>query len=192
MNTIENIKNRRSTKKFKSENIPDEIIFELIDCGRRASFGGPPKKKCQVSEFIIITDQKIKNALALEYEDRQFIKDAPIIIACCANTKNDPEYMEWDISVSLSIENILLAANELSLGGCIITAFTKHKKHTKDREKLIKILKIPDHIYLMALITIGYRDVNEEIPEKELRDFEEIVHTDTYGRKYNESRKKSN
>jgi nitroreductase len=43
MDTIENIKNRRSTRKFLSKEVPINMIYELIDCARHAPFGGPPK-----------------------------------------------------------------------------------------------------------------------------------------------------
>ncbi len=56
METINCIKTRRSKRKFLDKNISDKIIAELIDCARHAPFGGPPKKYCQLLEFIIIKD----------------------------------------------------------------------------------------------------------------------------------------
>jgi nitroreductase len=127
-----------------------------------------------------VRNQTIKDKLALKYEDRQFIKKAPVIIACCADKTRDPDYQEWEISVSLAMENILLAANELGLGACILTTFLRHPKHHLDRKEIVKALNLPPNIELIALIAVGYKDPSEKIERKELREIKEIIHWDTY------------
>ena len=176
METFECIKSRRSVRKFLDKEVSDEIIRKLIDAARHAPFGGPLKKDCQLWEFIIIKDKSIKEKLALNYDDRQFIKQAPIIIAVCADKTKDPEYKAWEITASLATENILLAAHNLGLGACYVTAFTHHKEHEEDRKILIETLNLPEHIELIALIPIGYPDSSEEIKPKELRDIDEMIH----------------
>lgn len=180
MDAIKCIKTRRSKRKFLDKDIPDKIIKELIDCARYAPFGGPPAKAPQLWEFIIVKDKTIKKGLALNYKDRQYIKNASVIIATCADKTRDTEYKDWDITTSLAIENILLAAHNLGLGACFVTTFTHHQKHIKDRRKLVEILNLPEHIELIALIPIGYADPSEKIAKKELRGVEEIIHNDKW------------
>jgi len=180
METINCIKTRRSRRKYLDKEIPDEIIEQLIDCARHAPFGGPPKKEHQLWEFIIVRDEKIKVKLALNYEDRQFIKQAPVIIAVCADKTKDPDYKDWDITISLAIENILLAAYDFGLGACFVTTFMHHKRHKRDREILIETLNLPKHIELIALIPIGYPYSSEEIEKKELRKINEMKHFDKW------------
>ena len=180
METIECIKTRRSRRKFLKKEIPDEIIRELIDCARHAPFGGPPKKEPQLWEFIIVKDKAIKEKLALHYEDRQFVKEAPVVIAVCADKTRDPKYKDWDVTCGLAIENFLLAAHDLGLGACFVTAFTHHEGHKEDRKVLIEILNLPEHIELIALIALGYPDPSEKIEEKELREIDEMIHFDKW------------
>ena len=175
METIDCIKTRRSIRKYLDKEVPDEIIKKLIDCARHAPFGGPPKKEPQLWEFIIIKDKAIKEKLALDYEDRQFMKQAPVIIAVCGDKTKDPKYKDWEITCSLAIENILLAAHDLGLGACFVTPFTHHEGHKEDRKKLIKTLNLPEHIKLISLITVGYPDPSEKIEEKELRNINEMI-----------------
>lgn len=176
MDAIKCIKTRRSRRNFLDKDIPDEIIRELIDCARHAPFGGPPIKAPQLWEFIIVKDKAVKEKLALDYKDRQYIKQAPVIIAVCADKSKDPDYKDYEITASLSVENILLAAHDLGLGACFVTTFGHHKKHKKDREALIKALGLPKHIELIALIPFGWPDLSEKIEKKELRKIEEMTH----------------
>jgi nitroreductase len=178
METIDCIKTRRSRRKFLDKEVPNEIVRKLIDCARHAPFGGPPKKEPQLWEFIVIKDKKVKEKLALDYEDRQFCKQAPIMIAICGDKTKDPKYKDWEITCSLAIENLLLAAHDLGLGVCFVTTFTHHEGHKEDRKKLIEALNLPEHIELIALIPIGYPDPSEEIEEKELREIDEMMHFD--------------
>lgn len=180
METLDCIKSRRSVRKFLDKEVSGEIIKKLIDCARNAPFGGPPKKECQLWEFVIVKDNKIKEKLALKYEDRQFIKKAPVIIAVCTDKTKDPKYMNWDITASLAIENILLASHDFGLGACYVTTFTHHEGHKEDRKTLIQALNLPDNIWLVALIPIGYPDTSEEIKDKELREIDEMAHFDKW------------
>lgn len=180
---IDLIINRRSCRKYLKKEIDDSIIKRIINCGRNAPFGGKPIPKCQVSEFIVIKNSKIKEKLALNYEDREFIKQSPVIIAVLANKDNDPKYEEYVLSASLSIENMIIGAESMGLGTCILSCFLNYKKHSEDKKRLREVLNLPDNIELIALLTLGYKDNNEIILEKELRDYEEVVSFDTYKNK---------
>ncbi|MEF8847435.1 MAG: nitroreductase family protein [Candidatus Paceibacterota bacterium] len=176
MDAIDCIKTRRSRRNFLDKKVSEETIKKLIDCARNAPFGGPPRKDCQLWEFVVIRDDSIKEELTLEYDDREFIKEAPVTIAVCADKRKDPDYKNWEVTCSLAAENILLAAHSLGLGACYVTTFMHHEGHTEDREKLVKTLNLPEHIKLICLIPIGYPDSDEDIEPKELRDIEEMLH----------------
>ena len=55
---IEEILNRRSVRKYLNKEIDDNIVKQIINCGRSAPFGGKPEPKCQVAEYIIIKDKE--------------------------------------------------------------------------------------------------------------------------------------
>ena len=163
---IKIIKNRRSCRKYLNAEIPDKILEEIINCGRNAPFGGKPKPDCQVTEYIVIKDEKIKEKLSLNYEDRKFIKNAPVIIAILANKNNDPKYEEYILSTALSIENMIIGAESFDIGSCILSCFMNYKKHEQDKITSREILNLPENIELVALLSLGYKDNREEIPEK--------------------------
>ncbi len=174
------IKNRRSHRKYLNKEIPDKILEEIINCGRNAPFGGKPKPDCQVTEYIIIKDNEVKEKLALNYEDRSFIKTAPVIIAILANKNNDPKYEEYILSSALSIQNMIIAAESFGIGSCILSCFMNYEKHLQDKIISREILNLPENIELVALLSLGYKDNNEEIMEKKLKDYNDIVYIDKY------------
>lgn len=176
MDTIDCIKSRRSRREYLDKEVSEDTIKELIDCARHAPFGGPPKKECQLWEFVVIRKEFTKEKLTLGYEDRQFVKEASAVIAVCADKRKDSDYKNWEVTCSLAVENILLAAHNLGLGACYVTTFMHHEDHKEDREKLIETLDLPEHIKLIALIPVGYPDSPEDVEGKELRKIEEITH----------------
>ena len=55
MNTLECIKTRHSTRKFKADQLSRELIAQVLDAGRRAPSGG----NTQLTHFMVITNQDV-------------------------------------------------------------------------------------------------------------------------------------
>ena len=180
METIDCIKTRRSKRKYLDKDVPDSVVNELIDAARQAPFGGPPTKGPQVWEFVVVREQETKNKLALHYEDRQWVAKAPVIIACCADKDRDPDYKNWEVTAAMAIQNLLLAAHDKGLGACYVATFMHHVNHGAERSALRKALALPENVELVAVVTVGYPDPEEEVKGKELRGLEEITHRERF------------
>ncbi len=72
---------RRSIRKFKSDPIQDDTIQAILKAGRRA----PSVANIQSTRYVIIKSLEMKSKLN-EYT-LPFVKEAPVVIACCADTK---------------------------------------------------------------------------------------------------------
>jgi len=83
LTTKEAIEQRRSIRKFKSDEISDEIIFELLDSARLA----PSGCNSQPWRFKIVRDKIIKEQLYAAAHNQSFIKEAPVVIVCCLDIK---------------------------------------------------------------------------------------------------------
>lgn len=59
MNTLECIKTRHSTRKFKADQVSRELIDQVLDAGRRAPSGG----NTQLTHFMVITNQDVLQEL---------------------------------------------------------------------------------------------------------------------------------
>jgi nitroreductase len=159
MNTIEIIKTRRSIRRYTNQEIPKDILMDILDCGRYA----PSGHNCQPWHFVIITDQEIKEKLSSIARYGRFIKDSHVTIAIfCEKTARC--LLE---DACAATQNILLAAWHYGIGTCWINSF--RKEHSKETEKL---LKCPDTHELAVMITLGYPS---EKPEKGRKDLNEMI-----------------
>ena len=80
MELIKAIYERRSVRRFKKDNIPDEIITEILDAARWS----PSWANTQVCSYIVVKDQTIKERLVDTLPPtnpaRNGIIDAPVLI----------------------------------------------------------------------------------------------------------------
>lgn len=152
METIKAINERRSIRKFKNIEIGEDILSTLLGAAQMAPSAG----NMQGRDYIIITDQIIKQKLVKASYDQEFIKHAPIIIVLIANIERSSNrygdrgtlYAIQDASAS--IMNLMLAAHDLGLGTCWVGAFND--------DSVKEILKIPPSLKPLAIIPIGYPD----------------------------------
>lgn len=92
---------------------------------------------------------------------------APVVLVLGFDTRKG-KYGKYD--VTLAGGNMMTMATSLGLGTCWIGAF--------DEKKVKEILEIPEHIEVIALITLGYPGENAEIPPRV--ELEKIVHWESW------------
>lgn len=173
MDILEAIKSRRSIRAFKSQNVPAEIVENLIDAARWAPSAG----NIQPWEFIIIRKPEIKRRLAEAALGQTFIEEAPVVIVVCANEDRSSQgygvrgrtlYCIQDTAAA--IQNIHLAAHSLGLGTCWVGAFREEEARVT--------LKVPYGMRPVAIIPVGYPD--EEPSPRSRRPINQIVHYETF------------
>jgi nitroreductase len=199
LTTKEAIERRRSIRKFKADIVPDEMINELIDAARLA----PSGCNAQPWRFKIVRDQETKTKLANAAYDQAFIKNAPVVIICCADVQG---YLNGTISGSQDlgkngaiegrIVDILhkktaqmLADNANEIGARIAANVAIAMEHIVlraldfglgtcwvrllDGKKVNPIFGWDDNIYVVALLPLGFPD---EFPEQRARrDIKDII-----------------
>ncbi len=138
---IEVIKNRRSVRNYKSNEIPEEYINEIIKAGQFA----PSACNNRAVEFIVIKDQKIKNNI-FKIVGQRFIKEAPVLIIPATDTTKTNFPIE---DLSVASENMLLQATALGLG-------TVWKAVSGIWEEKIKeLLGVPQEYKIINVIPLG-------------------------------------
>lgn len=173
LDVLEAVKGRRSIRAFKNQDVPTEIVEELIDAARWAPSAG----NIQPWEFIIVRKPKIKRRLVEAALGQMFIEEAPVVIVVCANevcssqgygVRGETLYCIQDTAAA--IQNIHLTAYSLGLGTCWVGAFRE--------EEAREILKIPYGIRPVAIIPVGY---SAEAPTPRMRkSISQIVHYETF------------
>lgn len=141
---LEAISNRRACRKFLSDPVPHDLIEELIKAAQFA----PTAHNRRAVEFIIVTDQKMKQAIHDALVPQDFVWQAPVLIVPVTDTKIASKPKE---DLALASENVWLQATNAKLG-CV----WKHVHEGEEQEKLRAILGIPEHFLVINVIPIGY------------------------------------
>ncbi|MEM4258903.1 MAG: nitroreductase family protein [Candidatus Thermoplasmatota archaeon] len=145
------IQSRRTIRRFTQKAISVEILKELIDGARLAPSAG----NLQPIEYIITVDKKICQDVFSTLKWAGYIKPewkpadteqptAYIIMLTKKDTPIDPKR-----DVGLAAAHIILAAEEKGIGSCILL--------NVNREKLQKVLHIPQNLIVDCVIALGYK-----------------------------------
>jgi nitroreductase len=169
------IEKRRSIRKYKDKEVPDSLIKEIIGAARLA----PSAYNAQPSRFVIIKSRETKETLKKNNVFKQaFVYNSPLIIVCLGDPEAYPkerlepiysnsQEIAGDVGavrdVSISTQNLVLRAVDLGLGTCYIGLVA--------RNKIKKILDIPNNYVLPFVITAGYpAEKPKPMPRKNLKD----------------------
>lgn len=152
---MEEIFNRRSIRKFTSQPVEPEKIDKLL----RAAMQAPSAMNQQPWEFIVVQDKERLEKLSLTSPYAKLIAGSSLTFVLLAN-KNDikvPGALGWEEDMGAAVQNILLEAVHLGLGGVWLGVAT-----TEIIPKNISsFFDLPDHIMPFAMISIGYPDGQE-------------------------------
>jgi nitroreductase len=178
---IEQIRIRRSIRRYLDKPVEDVKITQLIESARLA----PSGDNSQPWHFIVIKSELIRNKLAEVSKNQKWMLTAPVFIACVADIRsrinddreislneNSPLLeLKWIIrDTAIAAEHIVLEANNLGLGTCWVAWFVQ--------EEVRSILNIPDDKYVVGILTLGYaNEFPEARPRKKL---EEMIHYESW------------
>ena len=162
------IKERRSCRGFLPTPVADETIEKILE----AAVWAPSPMNAQPWEFIVITNQELKEKIYSEAEDCKkslfeisgwkwlgryqvdFILSAPVIVAVVGNPEKtgadrflEGGGMAYQHACAAAIQNMLLTAHALGLGSLWFTLF--------DFNRMREILGIDPVKVPLALVLIG-------------------------------------
>jgi nitroreductase len=173
MELLEAIKDRRSIRTFKPQDVEEATVMKLIEAARWAPSAG----NIQPWKFVIIRKPHVKSALAKAASNQAHIEEAPVVIVVCADEKrsstgygNRGKLLYCLQDTAAATQNILLTAHSLGLGSCWIGAF--------DENLARKTLNIPVGVRPVAIIPVGYPD--ETPRQRSRRPLTEIVCRDGF------------
>jgi nitroreductase len=105
----------------------------------------PSASNRQPWHFIIVTDSEKRKALSKGLYAK-FVHEAPTVIVACGDEKASPNW--YTVDTSIAIQSMVLVATGEGLGTCWIGSF--------DELDVRKLLGIPEHLRVIALLPIGY------------------------------------
>lgn len=163
---LENIKNRRSVRKYKNEMLPKETIEKILEAGTFA----PTGMNRQTPIIIAVTNKEMRdkmsklNAKVMGREDSDPFYGAPVVLVVLASK----EYPTYIYDGSLVMQNLMLAANSLGVGSCWIHR-AKEVFESEEGKNILKELGIHGEYEGIGNCILGYvdGDVREAAPRKD-------------------------
>ncbi len=160
--TIKQIKNRKSMRMFTDKPIAAEKKQIILNAALQAPTAG----NMILYSIIDITDQNIKEELAILCDDQPFIAKAPLVLVFVADYKRWFDAFELagcqprkpeiaDILLAhgdalIAAQNTVVAADSMDLGSCYIGDILENK------EKICELLDLPDYVMPATMAVYGY------------------------------------
>lgn len=150
---METIVNRRSTKKFKPEQIREEELQQILLAGTYAANG----QGKQAGKIVVVQDPETReqlramNAGVMGMTDMDPFYGAPTVLVVLA----DSQVRTWVEDGSLVIGNMLLAAASLGVGACWIHR-AREEFDAPEGKALLKKWGVPETYRGVGHCILGY------------------------------------
>lgn len=181
---IESVKNRRSIRKYKQQDIAPDLLNDLLATASRVSTIG----NMQVYSVIVTKDAEMKAKLAPAHFNQPMVKGAPVVLTICADFNrfskwcefrnaqpgyaNFLSFMNAATDALIFTQNFCTLAEEAGLGICYLGTVIYNP------QQIIETLKLPKLVFPVATITLGYPDESPELVDR--LPLEAIVHEESY------------
>lgn len=181
---MELLKSHRTIRKYKTNEITDVILNDILECGIRSSNTG----NMQLYSIIVSKSIEKKAELAPLHFNQLMVKEAPLLLTICFdfnrfkrwclvnNTNVDYSGLLWllngTIDSSLLAQNICVAAESYGLGICYLGTTLYNAP------EISKVLHLPSGVIPITTLTIGYPAIVPELSDRLA--LESVVHYEEY------------
>ncbi len=143
---LEEIRTRRSIRKFTTDIVDDQILDQIVEMGTWA----PSGLNNQPWKFVIVRDRELRIELSRQTKYAHIIKGAPVCIAVFLDNAESYNRVKDIQAMGACIQNMLLAIHHLGLGAVWLGEILNN------REAVQKILEVPESCELMAVVALGH------------------------------------
>lgn len=158
MEIMDCIIGRRSIRKFRMQQVPDDLTEQLL----KAAMYAPSARNTQSWQFIVVQQRETLNAIMQVHPYAGMLATATLAILVCGDKKLEPSEAYLNQNCSAATQNILLAAHGLGLGSVWLGVYPRRER----AESMSKLFCLPDHIVPISLVAVGYPDENLPSPER--------------------------
>lgn len=184
MTIIDTMHRHRSIRKYKPDQVPDELIRTILAAGIRASSSG----NMQTYSIIVTRDQALREQLYQAHMEQSMVLDAPVLLTFCAdfnrmrrwlrlsdapdNFDNFMSFMIGAIDAILVSQNVALAAESQGLGICYMGSTLANC------DQIGRVLRLPANVVPVVGFSLGYPDEDPALRDR--LPLDGLVHDETY------------
>jgi len=187
---IEILRNRKSIRAYEKRPIEPQVKAQILHATLRAPTAG----NMMLYSIIEVTDQRIKDRLAVTCDNQPFIARAPMVwvfladyqrwydyfrlsnVEAVCQQKNEPirRPEEGDLFLAccdalIAAQNAVIAAESLGLGSCyigdVIEQYEAHKE----------LLDLPRYVFPICMLVFGYQTQQQKDREMTARFDEKFI-----------------
>jgi nitroreductase len=150
---FELVKQRRSIRKFLSEQIDDNKIGMIL----KAPLMAPTSKNSRSWEFVEVNDKTLLAQLAIARPQGSGLlaHAAAAIVVLADPVKSDA----WLEDASIAAAFIQLQSEDLGLGSCWVQIARRPHDELQSAEQFVRgVLTIPDTLNVVCIIALGYKE----------------------------------
>ena len=159
---LQQLHDRKSVRVYEDRAIAPEVKQAILE----AAIQAPTAGNMALYTILDITDQTMKDKLAVSCDNQPFIATAPLVLIFCA------DYRRWydvfcahveevrkpdmgdlflaEADTLIAAQNAVVAAHSLGLGSCYIGDITENYEFHKE------LLNLPQYVVPAAMLCIGY------------------------------------
>lgn len=184
---LKNLHERKSVRAF-TDNLISQADKEAI---LLAAAAAPTAGNQQLYTILDITDQALKDTLAVTCDDQPFIARAPMVLIFCADfqkwydvfieggcSPRNPGVGDLMLAVqdsAIAAQNAVTAAQSLGIGSCYIGDVMECCEQHRE------LLQLPDYVFPAIMLVFGYPTEQQmKRPKPERLDMQFIVQQNHY------------
>lgn len=163
---MEEIRTRRSVRKYKPDMVPQEILEQIVEAGTYAATGMGKQSPI----ILAVTNRELRdrlsrmNAQIMGAGDSDPFYGAPVVLVVLAD-KSRPTHV---YDGSLVMGNLMLAAHHFGIGSCWIHR-AKEEFESQEGKEILRALGIEGDYEGIGHCVLGYADgpLPQAAPRKE-------------------------
>ena len=184
---LQQLHDRKSVRVYEDRPVEPEVKRAILE----AAIQAPSAGNMALYTILDITDQELKNKLAVSCDNQPFIATAPMVLIFCA------DYRRWydvfckyvddvrkpdmgdlflaEADTLIAAQNAVVAAQSLGIGSCYIGDITENYEYHRE------LLNLPQYVAPAAMLCFGYPTQQQlDRPKPPRFRVEDIVHENGY------------
>lgn len=187
---ISSLYERKSVRVFEDRSISEECKKEIL----LAAMQAPTAGNQQLYTILDITDQALKDKLAVSCDNQPFIAKAPMVLIFCADIlkwvdvfkeggadPRKPGCGDLVLAIDdalIAAQNTVVAAESLGIGSCYIGDIMEQCELHRE------MLHLPEYVFPAAMLVFGYPTKQQmERPKPKRCRLEDIIQENVYQRR---------
>lgn len=154
---------RHSVRKFTDQEVPQELINEIIEEAQTA----PSSKNTKSSAFMVVTDPDTIAAISeMRDSGSAFVKGAPAVIIVLGDEQKSPEM--WIENASISTTFLQLSCTAHGLGSCWVQVRLRPRRKADTapdapmaEDYLRELLGVKEGYRILCVLALGYEKAEE-------------------------------